>query len=160
MKKQAPWIMLATLLVAVGFARAEDTVTMTGTVTRVVSGDTYEVDIEGKPERVRLNAVAAPLRDQAGSKEAREHAVKLAEGKTVRIELRNRDRNDRIIGTVFLPDDVNLNHEMVRAGHAWHYVRYAPDDEALAALEKAARDEKLGLWAEPNPTPPWEFNKN
>lgn len=41
---------------------------------------------------------------------------------------------------------------------AWHYKEYS-DDETLAELEDKARVSKLGLWAEPNALPPWEFRK-
>ena len=48
---------------------------------------------------------------------------------------------------------------MVSEGHAWHYVKYAPDDMALKQAEENARNNKLGLWSKIDPTPPWEFRK-
>ncbi|MCY2987044.1 MAG: lamin tail domain-containing protein [Planctomycetota bacterium] len=32
-------------------------------------------------------------------------------------------------------------------------------DQALAKLEAEARQSKLGLWADPNPVPPWDWRK-
>jgi len=45
---------------------------------------------------------------------------------------------------------------MVREGWAWHYKRYSKSKE-LAEAEKKARKAKAGLWADPNPVPPWEW---
>jgi len=38
----------------------------------------------------------------------------------------------------------------------WHY---APGDTVLEALEEDARGAKKGLWADPQPVPPWEWQK-
>jgi hypothetical protein len=56
--------------------------------------------------------------------------------------------------------DVNL--EQVRAGLAWHYKYYqdeqSPADRRLYAdAETEARSAGRGLWADPDPTPPWDF---
>jgi len=43
-------------------------------------------------------------------------------------------------------------------GNAWHYAAYSKD-QSLADLQSQAQAQKLGLWAQPNPTPPGEFRK-
>ncbi len=58
---------------------------------------------------------------------------------------------------MILPDGRVLNRELVRAGFAWWYRRYAPDDEMLAQLEQEAREAQRGLWADAEPVPPWEW---
>jgi hypothetical protein len=45
---------------------------------------------------------------------------------------------------------------------AWFYRAYAKelsreDAKAYEQAEQAAREEKIGLWAGPNPIPPWEL---
>ena len=50
-----------------------------------------------------------------------------------------------------------MNHELVKAGFAWWYQKYAPDDETLKQLEHEAREAKRGLWGDPNPIPPWQW---
>ena len=52
-----------------------------------------------------------------------------------------------------------MNCELVREGMAWHFVRYAPHDRELARLEAQARKERVGLWSQPNPVPPWSWRK-
>ena len=52
-----------------------------------------------------------------------------------------------------------LNKELVRSGNAWWYSHYDRNDAELEALEAHAREARLGLWAAPNPLPPWEGRK-
>ena len=56
-----------------------------------------------------------------------------------------------------VPDGRALNRELVKAGFAWWYRRYAPDNEPLKQLEAEARQAKRGLWADPHPVPPWQW---
>ncbi len=78
-------------------------------------------------------------------------------GKTVTVQDHGRGRYGRTIGEVILPDGHVLNHELVRTGLAWWYRRYAPDDGTLSQLEANAKAAKRGLWADPNPVPPWAW---
>jgi micrococcal nuclease len=59
-----------------------------------------------------------------------------------------------------LPDGMNLNQELVKQGWCWWYRKYAPGDRVLERLEHEARDAKKGLWADPQPVPPWEWRQN
>ena len=68
------------------------------------------------------------------------------------------DPYGRSIGDITLPDGRNLNQEVVRAGYAWHYVKYS-DDASLAVLEKEARIARRGLWQDKDPMAPWEKRK-
>lgn len=83
----------------------------------------------------------------------------MASGKTVTIHSTSRDRYGRIVGEVILPSGENLNHELVRAGLAWWYRKYAPGDQGLARFEREAKKARLGLWSEPNLVPPWDWRR-
>jgi len=37
--------------------------------------------------------------------------------------------------------------------------KYAPGENLYRLLEKQARWDKVGLWADPKPVPPWEWRK-
>lgn len=52
-----------------------------------------------------------------------------------------------------------VNKQLLSLGMAWHYKQYNKDQE-LARLETEAREKKIGLWSQPNPTPPWDFRHN
>ena len=72
------------------------------------------------------------------------------------------ERTDRFFcGEVlsFSPKNVEVG-----IGFAWHYKKYQheqnPEDRRLYAdAETKARDERLGLWRENNPNPPWEHRR-
>jgi hypothetical protein len=55
------------------------------------------------------------------------------------------DRYGRLIADVLLEDGRHLNHELVKAGLASWYRRYAPRDLVLQRLEMDARQAGLGL---------------
>jgi micrococcal nuclease len=71
----------------------------------------------------------------------------------------DRDQYDGLVANLRLPDGCSLNREMVRAGLAWWYCRYAPNDGELARLEAEARNAQRGLWVNPNPVPPWSWRR-
>jgi endonuclease YncB( thermonuclease family) len=67
------------------------------------------------------------------------------------------DRYGRIVGRVYV-GDIDVNRELVAQGFAWVYRRYSNDAE-LQELESGAKQKGLGLWADPNPIPPWEWRR-
>lgn len=123
----------------------------------ISDGDTISVMHDGKAERVRLNGIDAPEKGQPFTNRAKQFVLALAFGKEDKVEVKGKDRYGRTIGDVILPDTRNLNREVVKAGFAWWFRRYAPKDENLEKLETEAREAKLGLWADSNPLPPWEY---
>ena len=84
-------------------------------------------------------------------------ASALAFGKEGPLQTRSYDEYKRTLGDVILPDGMNLNQELVRQGVCWWYRKYAPGDTTLEGLEKDAREARIGLWADPQPVPPWEW---
>jgi hypothetical protein len=75
------------------------------------------------------------------------------------VQIHATDRYGRLVGDVLLPDGRILNQELVKAGMAWWYRPYAPNDPTLAQLEAEARTAKRGLWADAHPVPPWQWRK-
>ncbi|NDK56695.1 thermonuclease family protein [Pontibacter sp. BT213] len=128
-------------------------------VVAVKDGDTIELLRNGQTIKVRLYGVDCPEKTQDYGQRAKQFTSDLAFGKTVRLIEHNKDRYGRTVGTIILPDGRNLNEELVRNGFAWHYKAYSKDQK-LANLEADARQYKRGLWAAPNPTPPWDYRKD
>lgn len=128
-------------------------------VVGVADGDTIEVAHSGQSWRIRLHGIDCPERRQDFGEVARRFTADLAFGQTVQVRPIDRDRYGRVVAVVVLADGRVLNHELVRAGLAWWYRRYAPNDRALAALERAARRRRVGLWSRPEPVPPWEWRQ-
>lgn len=127
-----------------------------GKVVSVKDGDTIEILAEGRPVRVRLTGIDCPEKAQPYGQTAKQFASDLCFEDTVTVLGSERDRYGRLLGTVMLADGRNLNTELVRAGLAWHYVKYSQDAQ-LAALETEARAAKRGLWADPQPVAPWDW---
>ena len=130
-----------------------------GEVVRVIDGDTFEVLYHQHPERIRLNGIDCPEKGQAFGQRAKQAASELAFGKDVTVQAHGHDKYGRTIGEVLLSDGTNINHALVEDGWCWWYRQYAPGDTVLQRLEQHAREARKGLWADPQPVPPWEWRK-
>lgn len=130
-----------------------------GKVISIKDGDTFEVLYDGQPERVRLAEIDCPEKSQPFGNNAKQFASELCFGKTVTVSSNGkRDRYGRVVGTVVTEDGTNVNEALVKAGLAWHYKDYS-DSKELATFENEARFSKTGLWADKQPTPPWDWRK-
>ena len=138
----------------------QDTSTLTGKVISIQDGDTITILTEDNQSiKIRLEGIDCPERNQDFGTRARQFTSDLAYFKHVKIVKSGIDRFGRTLGFVILPDGKNLNHELLRAGLAWHYKKYN-QDPYLANLEEKAKENGLGLWSLPNPIPPWDFRRN
>lgn len=72
--------------------------------------------------------------------------------------MKGADRYGRTLGRVFCAG-VDANAEQVRRGMAWVYVKYAPKDSPLYAIQAEARVARRGLWQDARPVPPWEWRR-
>ena len=133
---------------------------LTGKVVRVADGDTITLLVDQTQHRIRLHGIDCPERGQPFGTKAKQFTSNLVFGQTVTARVVDVDRYGRQVCRVTLPDGKDLSAELVRAGLAWWYRHYAPDDEELAKLEAEAREEKRGLWVDPEPVPPWEWRKS
>jgi endonuclease YncB( thermonuclease family) len=100
----------------------------TGVVTRVIDGDTIDVNINGQVTRIRYVGVNTPESDEACYTEATNANKGYVEGKTVTLvrDSSNTDRYDRLLRFVYV-GNVFVNAELVKAGYA-EAVLYEPDD--------------------------------
>jgi len=157
-------VRVITLGLLIGLSLAAFGDTLTGKVGRVVDGDTlYVLDANYKDHKIRLAGIDAPERRQAYGLASRKHLASIVAGKQVTVEYQKRDRYGRIVGKG-LVDGIDACLEQVKAGFAWHYKKYqheqsAEDRELYADAENKARNERLGLWRENNPMPPWEYRR-
>ena len=76
----------------------------------------------------------------------------------VEVQTRAQDSYKRTLGTLRLQGD-DVNAWMVEHGHAWSD-RYRRSAGPYAALEHAARQARLGVFAEPNAVEPRLFRKS
>jgi len=139
---------------------------MTGKVVRVSDGDTINLLIDNKQERIRLASIDAPETAHGSSQPgqpfgeaSRKNLANYVAGKTITITCFEKDRYDRHICDIPV-DGTTANRLQVEQGFAWanqqakgKFLR----DKSLLELEKSARQKKLGLWAEPAAVAPWEW---
>jgi endonuclease YncB( thermonuclease family) len=139
--------------------------TLTGKVVKVADGDTITVlDNSQAQHRIRLQGIDAPEKGQPFGNASGKHLAGLVAGKTVTVKWDKRDRFRRIVGKV-LVDGVDVCLEQIKAGYAWHFKRYqheqSPRDRQLyTQAEDKARADRLGLWQDKNPVPPWEWRRS
>jgi micrococcal nuclease len=152
MKYLSAILVLFLLVLAIGCAAS--TAPM---VTRVIDGDTIEVDIDGIIYRVRYIGIdTSELDDErpefcALAQEATILNRQLVEGETIRLEkdVSETDIYGRLLRYVYV-DDIFVNAELVRQGLAWAKA-YEPDtkyQDYLEELEAEARQDKIGIWQE------------
>lgn len=123
-------------------------------VVAVADGDTLTVGQLGLRGVLRLASVDAPELDQPFGPEARRYATEQALGKLVRVVVVEIDAYDRLVAEVLLPDGRSLNGELVRLGLAW-YNGHFQENRGYAALQRAARALRAGLWSQAEPEEPW-----
>ncbi|CAM5183563.1 Endonuclease YncB(Thermonuclease family) OS=Castellaniella defragrans OX=75697 GN=HNR28_001113 PE=4 SV=1 [Castellaniella defragrans] len=160
------WACLLSL--AAGSALASQTYALTGRVVHVADGDTLTLQVrESATHRIRLASIDAPEighgRKQPGQpygQASRRALADLVAGHTVTLRCYEQDQYGRDICDVPLTDGRTANQAQVAAGMAWanrqgggKYLR----DGRLPDLERQARTQRLGLWRDAHPLPPWEW---
>lgn len=129
-------------------------------VVKVVDGDTIDVLIDSKVERLRLIGINTPETVDPRKPvecfgiEASNKAKSQLTGKKVFLEndgsQDERDKYNRLLRYVFLEDGTNFNLIMIREGYAYEYTYELPykyQSEFKDAQIKAS-NEKIGLWGD------------
>lgn len=127
-------------------------------VTRFVDGDTITIDMNGTKETVRMIGVDTPETHkpntpiQCYGPAAAAFTKNLIGGKTVRLEAdptnQNRDRYNRLLRYVYLPDNRLVQKELVANGYGFAYTSFPfqKKDEFIQA-EQQAKEAAKGLWS-------------
>jgi len=126
-------------------------------VVEVNDGDTITVKSNGQQERVRLIGIDTPEKNhpekpvQCFAEAASKRLEELIDGQDVALEAdpenTNRDRYDRLLRYVYLPDGQMLNRKMVEEGYAFAYLAFPHSRlSEFEQLETQAREADLGLW--------------
>lgn len=132
-----------------------------GTVTRVIDGDTAEVQLASGRIRVRFHGIDAPEGNQPHGSQATAALAAMIGQQQVEVSPVEHDGYDRLVAVVYV-GGTNVNAAMLEAGHAWAYRRYLGQlegDREYCVVEAAARRDQRGLWALPvgERAAPWEY---
>ena len=127
----------------------------------VKDGDTIEVLYENNTLAIRLAHIDCPeiKKHQPFGKAAKKFTSDMCFGQMVSVQNDGKfDRYKRLIAVIINNKNENVNKELVKAGLAWHFLKYSTDI-SYDELEAIARKHQIGLWADENPTPPWQWRK-
>lgn len=129
-------------------------------VVKVVDGDTIDILMNNKVERIRFIGIDAPETVdpvkpvECFGPEATQKAKELLENKKVKLEndptQGERDKYNRLLRYVFLEDDTNISKKMIEDGFAREYTyfnnsyQYQSD---FKSAENTAKSNRLGLWS-------------
>lgn len=131
-------------------------------VEHVSDGDSITVRADdGRRLKIRLAGIDAPEIGQAHSLTARDQLRNRIDRDTVEILPVKTDVYGRLVARVMHQGD-DLALLQVAHGLAWHFERYLSDQtpreqRLYRAAQDRARARGLGLWQDPDPTPPWDY---
>jgi endonuclease YncB( thermonuclease family) len=146
------------LALAAGAAAA----TLQGVVIVVVDGDTvlFRPDQYAPASRafmkIRLAAIDAPEANQPHGEAATRALSESLLNRRVRIETVATDDYGRTVGRIWL-DDLDINAELVRQGHAWASTWRGQAE--LRALQAEAKRLRRGLWQDDEAVQPWVWRR-
>jgi endonuclease YncB( thermonuclease family) len=124
-------------------------------------GDTLRIRQGEKVTKVRFCGIDAPELAQPLGVESRDYLMRLVGDGAVQVVTVEKDKYDRTVAELFLPDGRSVNVEMVRAGMAYHYAKYSGNCAVKGAIrlaESQAQANRLGVWAGRHQKP-WEYRQ-
>lgn len=128
-------------------------------VLEVLDGDTIIVNMGGRGETVRFIGLDTPEKNhpekpvQCFAQAASAHMSELINFQSVSLQAdplsQNRDRYNRLLRYVYLPDGTLLNAKQIEDGYGFAYLNYPfSKSSEFESLEHQARVAKRGLWSE------------
>lgn len=133
-------------------------------VSHFVDGDTIAVAMNGRDEKVRFIGVDTPETHkpntpvQCYGPAAAAYTKNIIGSSRVRLEAdslsSNRDRYNRLLRYVYLPDGRLVNEELIKNGYGFFYPYFPFSKSAeFSAAQEAARAASKGLWGNCSPAP-------
>lgn len=128
-------------------------------VTKVVDGDTINIEKDGVTTKVRLIGINTPetvdprKEIECFGKEASDYAKSELSGEQVSIETdptqSTYDKYGRMLAYVYKTDGQMINRKLVANGYAYEYTYDTPYkyQKEFKSLQEFAKNEKRGLWA-------------
>ncbi|MDO8508449.1 MAG: thermonuclease family protein [Nanoarchaeota archaeon] len=110
------------------------------TISRVIDGDTFELD-DGR--KIRLVNVNTPEKNIPGSELATEF-LKSYENEIVEMEAIGTDKYDRTLARIYTPEYLNL--ELVKRGLSSKFLVQKEELSIFADAEEKAIESSLGIW--------------
>lgn len=128
-------------------------------VSYVYDGDTVQLENAAGKYKLRLTDIDAPERNQAYGLKARRALIKLCQGDNIKVsaDIVGKDKYQRLLGRLQC-NDTDTSFYLAEHGYAWYSEKFA-NDPALKHAAANAQKNKIGLWQDSDPTPPWVWRK-
>lgn len=126
--KYALLIFLILVFCEFGFSQS-----YTGSIIRVIDGDTFVFQTEEGSLRVRMFGTDSPERDQPFAKESAEFMQQYL-NQPATLKATGVDRYGRTLGVLYI-NGKDINLLSIRNGCAWHFKRYSSDHQYATAEE-------------------------
>lgn len=128
----------------------------------ILDGDT--VRNEDTQEKIRLYGIDAPELSQPHGRESGFALADAIKGRPIWQYDLGTGKYGRTIVLMEYKDKshgTTVQAAMIRGGWAWVYPQYCkrPECESWKRLERIAREQGRGLWADDDPVPPWEWRR-
>lgn len=131
-------------------------------VAQFYDGDTIAVNMSGNPEKIRLIGVDTPETHdprkavQCFGQAAADFTKRLIADQPIRLEAdplsSNRDRYNRLLRYVYLPDNRLVNAEIIKQGYGFAYTSFPfTKSDEFRVYGQEARQQNRGLWASCHP---------
>ena len=126
-------------------------------ITYFYDGDTVKIKDSAYEYKLRLTDIDAPERNQTYGLKSRRALMHFCKNASVNVYISGIDKYQRSLGKLHC-NNRDASEFMVNNGHAWYNRRFSMD-YTLDLAEQQARKNKLGLWQNTNPIPPWIWRK-
>ena len=128
-------------------------------LTKVIDGDTVELNGINGNFKLRLGDIDAPERNQAYGKKSRRALIKLCKGNGIHVDviIHGTDKYNRYLGKLQC-NDIDAGMYLVEHGFAWHNEKYS-NDAIIQNAALIAREKRIGLWKNKKPIPPWVWRQ-
>lgn len=120
-------------------------------------GDGFTASAGGSVVMVRLWGIDAPEWGQHYARQSWHFLASLTWGQPVFCVPVTRDYYGRLVCDCYGIQAYPVNLMMALHGYAWYCSKFAPDAVHLRDAMRLAQLNKRGLWAKPDPMPPWCF---
>ena len=128
-------------------------------VVKVIDGNTLEIlTADNETYKVLLKEIDCPEIEQSFGEEAKKLTEKILLKKKVTVVVNGKDRWGTRLVSITMGNGKDINQELLKKGYAWHNASLSSNND-LKALESNAKENKIGLWENEDPTPPWVFRR-
>jgi len=134
-----------------------------GKMFRIWGGDYFDTRDGSVIHYVCLQGIDTPKPGQPFSEEARQELIRIAGEKNLRMVIKRLDESKVAFVQAWAPGDsdadqeIDVGLELIKRGFGWYDGNSFEDDAEYRAAEAQAREAKRGLWIQPTPIPPWDF---